>query len=175
MKLPNIVIIIILFLASCKPDPISSNFKQILSLNEYTIVMFIAPDCPLCHSLSTPFSELDKEYSNIQSIGVISGNYYSPMEINNFATETKFKPAIFRDYTHQIARQLNATVPPEFSLLNAKGDILYQGMMDDRIERLGSYKQQWKNNYVADAIQLINEGQLPKIKKTNPIGCSLEY
>ena len=97
------------------------------------------------------------------------------MEINNFAKETKFKPAIFRDYTHQIARQLNATVTPEFYLLNAKGEILYQGMMDDRIERLGSYKQQWENNYLADAIQLINKGQLPKIKKTNPIGCSLEY
>ena len=76
MKLPNIIALIILFLGSCKPDPISSNFKQIVSLNEYTIVMFIAPDCPLCHSLSTPFYKLGKEYSNIQSIGVISGNYY---------------------------------------------------------------------------------------------------
>jgi hypothetical protein len=48
-------------------------------------------------------------------------------------------------------------------------------MMDDRIELLGSYKQQWKNNYLVDAIQTLEKGQLPKIKKTNPIGCSLEY
>ena len=175
MKLTSITLITLLFLGSCKPHSTSSNFKQILSRSEYTLIMFIAPDCPLCHTLSTPFSELNEKYSNIQSVGVISGNYYSPMEINHFETETKFKPSIFRDYNYQIARQLNATVTPEFFLLNAKGEILYQGMMDDRIELLGSYKQQWKNNYLVDAIQTLEKGQLPKIKKTNPIGCSLEY
>jgi hypothetical protein len=97
------------------------------------------------------------------------------MEINHFATETKFKAAIFRDYSHQIARQLKATVTPEFYILNNEGEILYQGMMDDRIERLGSYKQQWKNNYLEQAILSISNNQELKIRKTTPIGCSLEY
>ena len=60
-------------------------------------------------------------------------------------------------------------------LLNNEGEILYQGMMDDRIERLGSYKQQWKNNYLEQAILSISNNQEPKVKKTTPIGCSLEY
>jgi hypothetical protein len=97
------------------------------------------------------------------------------MEINHFATETAFKPAIFRDNSYQIARQLNAKVTPEFYILDSTGNILYQGMMDDRIERLGSYKQQWKNNYLEDAILSVRNNLKPKIKRTTPIGCSLEY
>ena len=175
MKNTNIFLLVILLVGSCQPSSVSSNFKQLLSKSEYTLVMFIAPDCPLCQTLSTPFSELNEKYANFQGIGIISGNYYSPMEINHFATETKFKPDIFRDYSYQIARQLKATVTPEFYVIDNEGEILYQGMMDDRIERLGSYKQQWKNDYLEEAIQSINNNQKPKITKTNPIGCSLEY
>jgi thiol-disulfide isomerase/thioredoxin len=175
MKNANLFLLVLLLVGSCQPSSVSSNFKQLLSKSEYTLVMFIAPDCPLCKTLSTPFSELDNKYANFQGIGIISGNYYSPMEINHFATETKFKAAIFRDYSHQIARQLKATVTPEFYILNNEGEILYQGMMDDRIERLGSYKQQWKNNYLEQAILSISNNQELKIRKTTPIGCSLEY
>ena len=42
-------------------------------------------------------------------------------------------------------------------------------MMDDRIERLGSYKQQWKNNYLEQAILSISNNQELKIRKTTPI------
>ena len=58
---------------------------------------------------------------------------------------------------------------------DSTGNILYQGMMDDRIERLGSYKQQWKNNYLEDAILSVRNNLKPKIERTTPIGCSLEY
>lgn len=177
MKITNtsIFLLSLFILVSCQENTVTSNFKKLLSQNKYTLVMFIAPDCPLCHTLSTPFSKLNEKYPNIKGIGIISGNYYSSMEINHFATKTAFKPAIFIDNSYHIARQLNATVTPEFYILDSKGNILYQGMMDDRIERLGSNKKQWKNNYLEDAILSVRNNLKPKIEKTTPIGCSLEY
>ncbi|MDC0579557.1 redoxin domain-containing protein [Bacteroidia bacterium] len=175
MKIYKYILIIFGFFISCNSTSQSSSFKNIIQKSDYSVFMFLAPDCPLCRTISTPFSELSKEYPTIQFMGIISGKYYTPMEINQFATETKFAGRLFRDYDYLVAHQLNATVTPEFYVLNKKGDILYQGMMDDRMEELGIYKQQWKNHYLMDVLDALVNNKPFKIKKTKAIGCSLEY
>lgn len=137
--------------------------------------MFIAPDCPLCMTLSTPYSELSEKFPNVQFLAVTSGSHYEAMEINMYATETKLKPKIFRDYDYSIAHQLKAKVTPEFFLLDSLGSIKYRGMMDDRILSLGSYKQVWDEHYLNDALVAVSTGKTPTISHTEPIGCVLEY
>ena len=153
----------------------NANFSKLIKVKEHTVIMFIAPDCPLCMTLSTPFSELSEKYTDIQFLAIYSGKHYEPMEINMFATETKLKPHIFRDYDYEVAHQLGASVTPEFFLIDSSATILYQGMMDDRILALGSYKQQWDEYYLVDAIEATLAGKEVVLKKTEPIGCVLEY
>ena len=153
----------------------NANFSKLIKAKEYTVLMFIAPDCPLCMTLSTPFSELSEKYTDIQFLAIYSGKHYEPMEINMFATETKLKPRIFRDYDYEVAHQLGASVTPEFFFIDSSATILYQGMMDDRILALGSYKQQWDEYYLVDAIEATLAGKKVVLKKTEPIGCVLEY
>ena len=153
----------------------NANFSKLIKAKEYTVLMFIAPDCPLCMTLSTPFSELSEKYTDIQFLAIYSGKHYEPMEINMFATETKLKPRIFRDYDYEVAHQLGASVTPEFFFIDSSANILYQGMMDDRILELGSYKQQWDEHYLVDAIEAVIAGKEVVLKKTEPIGCVLEY
>ena len=153
----------------------NANFSKLIKAKEHTVLMFIAPDCPLCMTLSTPFSELSEKYIDIQFLAIYSGKHYEPMEINMFATETKLKPRIFRDYDYEVAHQLDASVTPEFFLIDSSATILYQGMMDDRILALGSYKQQWDEYYLVDAIEATLAGKEVVLKKTEPIGCVLEY
>jgi hypothetical protein len=66
-------------------------------------------------------------------------------------------------------------VTPEFFFIDSSATILYQGMMDDRILALGSYKQQWDEYYLVDAIEATLAGKEVVLKKTEPIGCVLEY
>ena len=153
----------------------NANFSKLIKVKEHTVIMFIAPDCPLCMTLSTPFSELSEKYTDIQFLAIYSGKHYEPMEINMFATETKLKPHIFRDYDYEVAHQLGASVTPEFFLIDSSATILYQGAMDDRILELGSYKQQWDKHYLVDAIEATLEEKEVILKKTEPIGCILEY
>jgi thiol-disulfide isomerase/thioredoxin len=168
-------IILLLGLFACGKKPMNANFSKLIKAKEYTLLMFIAPDCPLCMTLSTPFSELSEKYTDIQFLAIYSGKHYEPMEINMFATETKLKPRIFRDYDYEVAHQLGASVTPEFFLIDSSATILYQGMMDDRILALGSYKQQWDEYYLVDAIEATLAGKEVVLKKTEPIGCVLEY
>ena len=153
----------------------NANFSKLIKVKEHTVIMFIAPDCPLCMTLSTPFSELSEKYTDIQFLAIYSGKHYEPMEINMFATETKLKPCIFRDYDYEVAHQLGASVTPEFFLIDSSATILYQGAMDDRILELGSYKQQWDKHYLVDAIEATLEEKEVILKKTEPIGCVLEF
>lgn len=153
----------------------NANFSKLIKVKEHTVIMFIAPDCPLCMTLSTPLSELSEKYTDIQFLAIYSGKHYEPMEINMFATETKLKPHIFRDYDYEVAHQLGASVTPEFFLIDSSATILYQGAMDDRILELGSYKQQWDKHYLVDAIEATLAEKEVILKKTEPIGCILEY
>jgi thiol-disulfide isomerase/thioredoxin len=153
----------------------NANFSKLIKAKEHTVLMFIAPDCPLCMTLSTPFSNLSDKYTDIQFLAIYSGKHYEPMEINMFATETKLKPRIFRDYDYEVAHQLDASVTPEFFLIDSSATILYQGMMDDRILALGSYKQQWDEHYLVDAIDAVLAGNKPELATTEAVGCVLEY
>jgi thioredoxin-related protein len=168
-------IILLLSLFACGKKNTNENFSKLIQSAEYTVLMFIAPDCPLCKTMSTPFSELAQAYPDIQFLAVYSGKHYEPMEINMFATETKLKAHIFRDYEYEVAHQLGATVTPEFFLIDSSANIIYRGAMDDRILELGSYKQQWNKHYLRDAIETTLAGKKPSVAKTEPIGCVLEY
>lgn len=137
--------------------------------------MFIAPDCPLCMKLATPFSDLSDSFPEVQFLAIYSGMHYEPMEINMFATETKIKARIFRDYEYEVAHQLGASITPEFFLIDSNATILYQGMLDDRAETLGNYKQVWDNHYLQDAIKAVLSGTKVNPSKTEAVGCVLEY
>ena len=170
-----IILLTLIPLWSCNSADTNENFNRLVKHSPYSVVMFIAPDCPLCMTLSTPYSKLADSFPDIQFMGVMSGNHYEEMEINMYATENNFKPIIFRDYEYGVARQLKASVTPEFFLLDSQSNILYQGMMDDRILKLGSYKQQWDKHYLRDALEAVTQGKKPIVPKTEAIGCILEY
>ncbi|MBT8327773.1 MAG: thioredoxin fold domain-containing protein [Bacteroidia bacterium] len=172
----NSLFILSLFVfIGCNSAPKNKSFEKLIKLKEHTVLMFIAPDCPMCKTLSQPYNELVIKYPEVQFLAVHSGKNYDAMEINMFATETKFTPPIFRDYEYEIAHQFKATITPEFILIDSSGKTLYQGLMDDRILQLGSYKQTWDKMYLEDAIQAVLADKPPKVKKTDPVGCVLEY
>lgn len=168
--------ILLLFAIACKPSGKSTpSFDNLIKKAEYSVVMFIAPDCPMCMSLSEPYNQLQEKYPTVQFLAVHSGKNYEAMELNMFATETHFKPLIFRDYDYAVAHKLNAIITPEFVLIDSNANILYQGLMDDRILELGSYKQQWKEYYLDDALSAVVNKRKIALPKTEPVGCVLEY
>jgi thiol-disulfide isomerase/thioredoxin len=173
--LKKLSIILILGIIACSKPQTNDSFDKLIKAKNYSVLMFIAPDCPLCMKLATSFSDLSDSFPEVQFLAVYSGKHYEPMEINMFATETKLKPHIFRDYEYEVAHQLGAGITPEFFLIDSNATILYQGMLDDRAEALGSYKQTWSNHYLQDAIKAVLSGTEVNPSKTEAVGCVLEY
>ena len=174
MRRHNIILLLALWTASSCTQP-NQAFTKLIQESPYTVVMFIAPDCPMCKTLSTPYSELAEAYPEIQFIAVLSGKHYEAMELNMFATSTKLKACIFRDYDYEVAHQLGASVTPEFFVTDRDANVLYQGMMDDRLLELGNYKQKWDKHYLKNALDAILRRETPSPAKTDAVGCILEY
>jgi hypothetical protein len=118
--------------------------------------------------------EIDERYEDVQCIAVQSGNHYEGMEIQMYASELGVK-TIFRDYDYKVAHQFDAGITPEFVLVDSLGNVLYQGLLDNRMDQLGVYKQKWDKHYLTDAIDAVLAGESIEITKTEAIGCDLEY
>ena len=172
----SLVLLTAVFLVSCsKKVELDTDFHDLIGHSKYSVLMFFAPDCPLCITFSKPFKELSKEYKDMQFIAVQSGEHYDAMEIQMYATDVKLNLPIYRDYDYEVARFYNATVTPQFYVVDSSGNVLYSGLLDDRMKTLGVYKQHWKEFYLKDALKAISNGESPKINETEPIGCVLEY
>ena len=166
---------LILLAISCSPNKENQAFENILQKKDHTVLMFFAPDCPLCHTFSKPFNELELEYPSFQFIAVQSGMNYETMEIKMFKEETNLTAPIFIDRDYAVANRFDASITPEFFVVSKDGDVLYHGLLDDRMESLGVYKQNWNTYYVEDALKAISKGKQPEVQSTDAIGCVLEY
>lgn len=169
------LLFISVFAFACQDGRTTSSFKAIVKKHPLSAVMFIAPDCPLCMSMAKPYLDLSDSFPQVQFLVVHSGKNYDAMELNMFANKTGLKKNIFRDRDYEVARQLDASITPEFFLIDSSMNILYQGLFDDRIEVLGKLKQTWDNNYLKDAIESSLVSEMVKINKTTAVGCTLEF
>ena len=160
---------------SCNEDKENQAFEKILNKADYSVLMFFAPDCPLCITFSKPFNELSALYPYFQFIAVQSGENYSAMELKMYKDETGLKPRIFLDRDYRVANKFNASITPEFIVVNRNGDVLYQGLLDNRMKELGVYKQHWDQFYLKDAIQKVSNQEEVTVARTEAIGCVLEY
>lgn len=174
MKL-NYLLVISLLLSACTKHTEHAEFDTLIQSKDYSVILFFAPDCPLCSTFSKPYNALVKEYPQVQFIAVQSGEHYSNHEIDSFVEETYLLGAVVLDPDYAIANRFHATVTPEFLLIDKVENVLYQGLLDDRMQSLGVYKQNWSKNYLKDAIQATLGKTEVEVAKTEPIGCVLEY
>ena len=99
-------LILLLGLFACGKKPMNENFSKLIKAKEHTVLMFIAPDCPMCMTLSTPFSKLSEKYSDIQFLAVYSGKHYEPMEINasDDRSAAKIKESVIRAMESKVSQ-----------------------------------------------------------------------
>jgi peroxiredoxin len=72
------------------------------------------------------------------------------------------------DPSQRLARDLGASITPEFFVYNKQRKLVYTGAMDDR-------QQNPRVNYLEQAVEAVLKGEMPKTKETRPRGCSVQY
>lgn len=174
---------ILFFLSILSCSPSSNQFVE-LTQTDYTkpdklsLFVFVSPECPLCENYTKDFTEMRQQYSkdSLNIYGVFSGEkLYTEKQILKFKSKYKLDMDFVLDKDYEIAKYFEAEVTPECFLVDSNGEVVYSGKLDNWLGKLGRRRKYVSQYYVKDAIQAVFNGDSIPIKRTEAIGCLLQY
>ncbi len=149
--------------------PLSANDKQ---WNRAFI--FLSTTCPISNSYVTELNRLQKALPpGVELYGVVSEPHTSRLNASKHFAEYRAEFPILFDASELIASVLKPTHVPEAFVLNASGDVVYRGAIDNAYEAIGRRRVNVENHYLEDAITAIAAQKKPLIGETKPVGCVL--
>src|SRR5579863_1215727 len=144
------------------------------------------------HNNGCPYTKKHYESGNMQSLQkewtakgvtwftVISSapgqqGYVTASEENAYLAQMHAAPtAALLDPQGNIARLYSARTTPQMIVINPKGDVIYDGAIDDR-PTPDPADVKGANNYVTDALTAAMAGRPVDPSFTRPYGCSVKY
>lgn len=152
------------------------SLTQIAS-NKATVLVFLSPTCPLCQKYSLTLRNLAADYApkGVAFYGIAPGKNYTNTEFNDYATEYLIKFPILTDPKLKLTKKLNATITPEVVVFNARGQVVYQGKIDNWYESIGTRRSVITEHYLADALEATLANTQPKVTKTTAVGCFISF
>lgn len=139
------------------------------------IIIFMAVDCPVTQKYLKTIKVLAHQYESIQIIGYFP-NGLTDSGARKFRREYSIPKSIhlIDDKSHLMTDKLNAAITPEVFLIGENENVLYSGAIDNWFFELGRYRPVITSNYLIDAIESTRKGMVPKIRKTEAIGCIIQ-
>lgn len=174
---------IILFVTSCvKPEwtVATSNGDEFSNLSfqthELNALVFLAPGCPISEASIQEINKIQEKYSSqkLATFIVIPGSLYSKKEVDSFISVFNISMPVLLDTTGLLVQKLNASITPEYFLLDKQMQVLYQGAIDDRALDNEIIRQSATINYADSAIHQYLKTKKVAITKTKAVGCFIE-
>lgn len=137
------------------------------------VILFIDTECPITQSYMPEIKKLAEEYSakNVQFESVFPVYTVTDKEINSFLKKYGISFSGSSDKDHKIAGKYHAKVMPEVLLLDANGQIAYQGAIDNWYAALGKNRPKPTEFYLRNAIEATLNGNPVMIRRTEAVGC----
>ena len=82
--------------------------------------------------------------------------------------------AIIQDEDGTLGKLYGAKVTPHLFVIDAKGDLVYQGAIDNK-KSTRSSDIDGAENFVKNAVQELLDGKKVSVPKTAPYGCGVKY
>ena len=138
----------------------------------YTVITFLGTECPLARLYAPRLSQLAADYAkqNIGFIGVNSNCQDSLTEINAYAKRHSLTIPILKDVGHHLADALGAERTPQTFVIDANGQIVYQGRIDDQYG-VGYSRDQPTQNDLREALESLTRGESVVRPVTETVGC----
>lgn len=137
------------------------------------VIVFYSTACPICQKMTLTLNRLATQYkdSDILFEIVFPSALDTKKDIAKFKKRFHITTSCIQDSQNQLVNKYNATVTPECFVIDNYERVLYSGKIDNWFYDIGKYRQVITENYLQDAISAILNQQLPKITRTEPIGC----
>lgn len=134
-------------------------------------------ECPFVmyhYNTKTTMVDLANKYKdkNVVWFAVNSTSHTTPEANKAFAQKYKLPYLILDDRSGRVGHAYNATNTPQMFVIDTKGNIVYEGAIDD--SPLGK-KKEGVVNYVDKALAELTAGKEVSNPETKPYGCTVKY
>lgn len=161
--------------------------RSIKGLQGQTVVLeWSNPGCPFVHKFydsgmmqkfqQTQYKNLPITWIAINSSAEGKEGYFATdAEAQKWLDKEKFAGAAYvRDPSGAFGKLYGAKATPHMFVISAKGDMVYQGAIDN-IKSADATDIAKADNFVLKALQGLAEGRTPEVTSTDPYGCSVKY
>jgi hypothetical protein len=137
-------------------------------------LVLLSPDCPMSVNYTKTLNEIQLQFGNsIQVMGILPGKTYKDSNILDFAAAYRLQFPLYVDKKMHLSRQLKGEVTPEVFLLDAQGQLVYRGAIDNWLAGIGQKRQKPTEHYLLDAINQSLLGLAVSIPYVKAQGCIL--
>jgi peroxiredoxin len=133
------------------------------------VVVFMSARCPCSESHERKLKGLASQFRDVAFVGVHSNADESFEMGKAHFKKSDFPFPVLRDSNSELANRFGAVKTPHAFVLNARGDVLYQGGVDDTHSADAAKKE-----YLKEALTAIKSGREPDPKIGRTLGCAIQ-
>lgn len=170
------------------PDFTLNGTKDNVSLSDYkgkiVVLEWLNHGCPFIrkHYDSKNMQNLQKKYTakDVVWLSIVSSAPGKQGHVNKEGAEKDMKENnskathVLLDPTGKVGKLYEAKTTPHMYIINQKGELVYQGAIDNRPDA-DKDSIASAQNYVAEALDQLLSNQKIKIAKTKAYGCQVKY
>lgn len=136
-----------------------------------TVILFVATQCPVSNDYNKRMEKLAKDYGakGVKFVGINSNKQENSAEIAEHSRKSGFTFAVLKDKGNVVADKFGAKVTPEIYLVNAKGELVYHGQIDN-----SRNESKIKTRPLAEALDAVLVGEPVKNAEVAAFGCSIK-
>jgi peroxiredoxin len=139
------------------------------------LLLFLGTECPVSNGYAPDFERLAKSFSaqGVRVYGVHSDPDVTDAIARTHAAEYGLGFTMLLDPQQKLAAEAGVKVVPQAVVLNAGGQILYRGRVDNRYTLEGKRRVQATSHELEAALNDVLAGKAPAVEETKPFGCPL--
>lgn len=139
------------------------------------VLFFTMTDCPLANGYVPEMNRLQSSYApqGVAFYAVQVDNTVPGDTVRKYAREFAYTFPMLNDPRLTLPRLTGAKVTPEVAVLSPKGEVLYLGRIDNKVEDLTHPRYAATEPELRNALDAVLAGRTPKEARTRAVGCSI--
>jgi hypothetical protein len=138
-------------------------------------LIFVSTDCPLSNRYVPELKRIESVYGprGVAFYAVQGDATITADEVRRHAKEFAYTFPYLLDPSESLAAYTGATVTPQVAVLSPRGDLLYLGRIDNRLEDFGQERVQVTQFDLKEALDAVLAGKPVPHARTKALGCAI--
>lgn len=140
------------------------------------VLVFLTSECPIAREYIPELNRLAAAFAeqSVKLYGVIHEPASTRAAAQRFRDEFRIEFPVLFDASAELAAALRPMRVPEAFVIDAAGQVVYRGRIDDRYADVGRKRPAVTSHDLSDAVQALLDGKTIDTPATTVVGCPLE-